>query len=105
MATLPAPPKKYKGVVAAGAVALGLFVVAAIYGDHGLMHLLRMRDEQRELERTAFTLQQRNEHLRQYIHRLQSDDWYLERLARERFGWVKKGEVLYRIAPTPSPPG
>ncbi len=105
MAVLSSPSNKFKGVVAAGAVALILFIAAAIFGDHGFVHLLRMRNEQHRLEQTAFALQQHNEHLRQYIQRLRADDRYLERLARERWGGVKKGEILYRIAPTPAPPG
>jgi cell division protein FtsB len=97
MALLPSPPKKYKGTLAACVVALILFVVAAVFGDHGLIHLLRMRGEQQGLEHLAFDLQQRNEQLRQQIRRLQSDDGYIEKLARERLGLVRKDEVIYRV--------
>jgi cell division protein FtsB len=97
MALLPSPPRKYKGILAACVVALILFVIAAVFGDHGLVHLLRMRGEQRELEHVAFNLQQRNEHLRQQIRQLTSDDWYLEKLARERLGMVKDNDVIYRV--------
>jgi len=105
MSFLPSPPRKYKGALAACVVALILFIVAAIFGDHGLIHLLRMRGEQQELEHVTFDLQQRNEQLRQQIRRLQSDDWYIEKLARERLGLVKKDEVLYRVPAAPAPPG
>jgi len=104
MAFLPSPPRKYKGTFAAGVVALILFVVAAIYGDHGLIHLLRMRGEQQALEHLAFGQQQRNEQLRQQIRRLQSDDWYIEKLARERLGLVKKDELIYRVTARPAAP-
>ena len=87
--------------MAGGVVALILFVVAAIFGDHGLIHLLRMRAEQQELEHLTFDLQQRNERLRQQIVRLQSDDRYIEKLARERLGLVKKDEMIYRVAAPP----
>ncbi len=103
MALLPPPPKKYKGTLAACVVGLILFIVAAVYGDHGLIHLLRMQGEQRDLEQMVFGLQQRNEQLRQHIRRLQSDDAYLERLARERLGLVKKGEIIYRTAAPADP--
>ena len=102
MALLPLTPSKHKGIVVICVVSLVLFVVAAIYGDHGLVHLLRMRGEQCDLERTAFDLQQQNEHLRERIRRLHSDDSYIEKLARERLGLVKKHEVLYRVGP-PTP--
>jgi cell division protein FtsB len=96
MAFLPPPLKKYKGTLAACVAGLILFVVAAVYGDHGLVHLLRMHGEQRALEHMVFDLQQRNEQLRQHIRHLQSDDAYVERSARERLGLVKKGEIIYR---------
>lgn len=102
MAFLPPPPRKHKGALATGVVVLALLIVAAVYGDHGMAHLSRMRGEQRDLERSAFELQQRNEHLRERIRRLRSDDFYLEKLARERLGLVKKGEILYRVAPPAS---
>ncbi len=102
MAFLPPPPRKYKGALIACVVALVLFVIAALGGDHGLVHLLRLRSEQADLEHMAFELQQSNEHVRQRIRRLESDDWYIEKLARERLGMVKNGEIIYRVAaPTP----
>lgn len=97
MALLPPPPRKYKGTLAGCALGLVLLVVAAVYGDHGLIHLLRMHAEQTDLEHTAFDLQQQNEQLRERIRRLRSDDHYLEKLARERLGLVKKGEIMYRL--------
>jgi cell division protein FtsB len=103
-AFLPPLPRKYKGAFAIGVVVLLLLVVAAIWGDHGLIHLLRMRGEQQGLEHLAFDQQQRNEQLRQHIRRLQSDDWYLEKLARERLGLVKNDEVIYRVTAPPAPP-
>ena len=97
MALLPPPPRKYKGILLTCVAALVLLAIAAVYGDRGLIHLLRMRSEQSALEHTAFDLQQQNERLRQRIQRLRSDDHYLEQLARERIGLVKKGEIMYRV--------
>lgn len=103
MALLPPPPRKHKGILLGCVVLLVLFVCAAIYGEHGLVHLARMQSEQRELEQRAFALQQGNERLRERAQRLQSDDSYIERLAREHLGLAKKGEILYRVTqPTPA---
>jgi cell division protein FtsB len=77
-------------------VALLLFALVAVFGDHGFVHLLRMQAEQRRLEDVAFALQQRNEQLRERIRRYQTDDLYLEKLARERLGLVRHGEIVYR---------
>jgi cell division protein FtsB len=105
MALLPPRPAKYKGRLAVCVGLLLLFAVAAVYGDHGLLHLLRLHGEQRELEGVVFQLQQHNEHLRQRIRHLQADDRYIEKLARERLGLVKPGEIIYRAAaPKAAPP-
>ncbi len=96
-ALLPPLPAKYKGRIVVCTGVLAAVVLAAVYGDHGLAHLRRMRDEQRNLEQTVFDLQQRNEQLRQRIHRLDTDDLYIEKLARERLGLVKPGELIYRV--------
>jgi len=97
MALLPPPPKKYKAVLAAGAVLLVLFVFGAIYGSRGVVDLQRLRAEQRRLEQLAFQQQQTNARLREHIRRIHSDDRYLERWAREHLGWVKPGEIIYRF--------
>jgi cell division protein FtsB len=97
MPFLPPLPRKHKGTVATCVMVLILFVIAAVYGDHGLVDLLRMQHEQHELEHTAFDLQQQNERLRERVRRLQSDHHYIEKLARERLGLVRKGEIMYRV--------
>jgi cell division protein FtsB len=97
MALLPPLPAKYKGRLAVCAAAIVLFFISAIFGDRGLVYLLRLKAEQRELEEKAFTLQQNNDGLQRRIERLQFDDRYIERLARERLGLAKKDELIYRI--------
>ena len=99
MAVLPVPPARYRGALAACVLALVAFAAVAVYGEHGLVHLREMDAQQAELERVAFDLQQRNEHLRERIDRLQNDDSYLEQVARERLGLVKPGEIVYRAKP------
>jgi cell division protein FtsB len=97
MALLPPVPVKYKGWLAVCAAGLLLFIVSTVFGDRGLVQLLHLQSEQRQLERVAFDLQQRNGKLQRRIERLESDDRYIERLARERLGLAKKDELIYRI--------
>ncbi len=58
----------------------------------------------RELDRTQeeiVSLEQSNAALREKIHRLESDLFTLERLARERLGYVREGETVYRLVESP----
>jgi cell division protein FtsB len=100
MAFLPPLPAKYKGWIAVCTVALVLFALSAIFGNRGLVQLVSLQSEQRHLEQVAFELQRRNEGLQRRIERLESDDRYIERLARRRLGLAKKGEIIYRIPET-----
>ena len=48
-----------------------------------------------ELQHQKTRLQQENEALRQEIERIEGDIEYLERIAREKHGLLKKNEMLF----------
>ena len=75
----------------------GSWSVSAVWGNRGLVHLWPLQDELQELEATAVRAQHHNDGLRAHLRRLRSDRAYLERVIRERLGWVKEGEMLYRL--------
>lgn len=96
MALIQPLPRKYKAHGALFIAGLAGLVAAGVYGQHGALHLMRMRADQAALEHSAFQWQQRNEQLRGHIARLESDDLYLERIARERLGLARPDELIYR---------
>jgi cell division protein FtsB len=80
-------------------VLLGLAAYYALFGgEYSLFELREARKEvlvqQRELEALRLEV----DSLRAWVDSLQSDSATLERLARERFGMVREGEILYRLA-------
>ena len=90
-------PWKHKAAVGAGIGVLALCAVSAVFGSGGVVHLRRLQDQQAQEEATAYGLAQRNAHLRDHLERLETDDAYLEKIARERLGWIRPGELVYRI--------
>lgn len=90
-------PWKYKAVIGLGIVALALCAVSAVYGGGGVMQLRQLHAQQAAAEADAFTLAQRNARTRDHLQRLEHDDAYLEKVVRERLGWVKPGELVYRL--------
>jgi cell division protein FtsB len=90
-------PWKHKAVVAVAIVGLGLCALSAVVGSGGVVHLRRLQAQQVQEEATAFALAQRNTRLRDHLERLETDDAYLEKVARERLGWVRPGELVYRV--------
>jgi len=97
MRYLPTLPRKYKGIQAVFLAALGLCIFSAIFGSRGLVDLRRLEHQQAEAEAIAYALAAENHRLRDHLDRLGSDDIYLEKLARERLGWIKPGEIVYRV--------
>ncbi len=90
-------PWKHKAVVGAGIVVLMLCALSAVFGSGGVVHLRRLHAQQAQEEGVAFALAQRNARLRDHLQRLDTDDAYLEKVARERLGWIKAGELVYRV--------
>jgi cell division protein FtsB len=88
---------KHKTVVGLGVVVLALCAVSAVFGSSGVVHLRRLQAQQEQVEAAAFALAQRNAHLRDHLQRLETDDAYLEKIARERLGFIKPGELVYRV--------
>ena len=81
---------------------LGLLVLAAYYalfgGEYSVFEVratrARIAEQEAELER----LRHQIDSLRARADSLESDPAVLERIARERFGMIRDGEVLYRFA-------
>ena len=81
-------------VVAVVSVALYFLLLG---GEYSLFDLRRAeaelelrRDEMRQLHQSIDSLNAR-------IHALDSNDETLERIARERYGFIRDGETLYRV--------
>ncbi len=81
---------------------LGLALYYALFGgDYSVFELRRARIER---EREAAVLAERRrqiDSLRAWADSLNVDSVTLERIARERFGMIREGEILYRYAEPP----
>ena len=81
-----------------GILALSLaFLFVILFSENGLLDLLRMKRQIRNIEATAKSLEQENTRLKGEIELLKTDDKYLEEMARKRFGFIREGEKVYRI--------
>jgi len=93
-------PKRWVGVLMVLVVLLFL-----IFSRHGLLHLYRLQSEQRRIEVEIASLQERAAELGQGVASLESDLTYIERLAREKYRMVKRGEKVFRVMPDRRQPG
>lgn len=82
-------------------IVLGLLVLAGYFavwgGEYSVLDARRAKEElaARRAELTAVTGQ--IDSLSVHIDALRHDDEALERIARERYGFIRDGEFLYRV--------
>ena len=85
------------------AVVLGLLV--ALYfalqgGEYGTLDLLQLRKEETAEQAAVERLTRVVDSLEHEAVSIERDPRTQERVARERFGMLRKGEFLYRLVPT-----
>ena len=74
--------------------ALGFVVV---FSQNGVLQYVKLRKQINIVDRSAGKLEAENAVLKGQIERLQNDDQYLEDVAREKYGFIREGEKVYRV--------
>ena len=72
-----------------------LFVIC--FSENGVIEYMKLKQRIGAVNASIKTLQSENVVLKGEIDRLQHDDRYLEDVAREKFGFIREGEKVYRI--------
>jgi cell division protein FtsB len=89
----------------AALVALLLALVfAAQGGEFSTLDLLALRRRERDERARVAELRQMVDSLTREAQLIERDPKVQERIARESFGMIRKGEFLYRIVPDPDQP-
>jgi len=91
--------------VTAGRWATIIGLASALYfalqgGEYGTLDLLQLRREEAEEQADVLRLQALVDSLTTAAIAIELDPRVQERVARERFGMIKKGEFLYRLVPS-----
>lgn len=76
-------------------IILCIVLLSAIYLP-GFSRLQELREQNRKLEHRIEILTKANEELKKRIDKLKGDLTYIERIARERLGMVRKNEIILR---------
>ena len=81
----------------------GALLVAGYYalwgGEYSAWDLVRLRRERAAAEVRLAETRAGVDSLRRLAVRLERQDSAVERIARERFGMIRAGEILYRFVP------
>lgn len=73
----------------------------SVVGDGGLIRIKVLREQEARLSGRVAKLEADNAQLRENVRRLNDDDRYIERVARETQGLVRDGETVYRFTGDP----
>jgi len=79
---------------------LAAIIYAFVLGDGGIIRIAMLQHERAGLDGHIAELQQNAEMLQTEIARLQSDPFYIEKTGRERYGYIRPGETVYKLVPT-----
>ena len=74
---------------------MGAALFAVQGGEYGTMDLFRQGARREALQATVDSLQRQVDSLRAYRASVETDPAVQERLAREQFGMIRRGELLY----------
>jgi cell division protein FtsB len=78
-------------------LAAAAIVLDALAGDRGLLAMLRVRREYRELAATVARTRADNARLAEQARRLREDPAAVEEVARRELGLIKPGEKVFII--------
>ena len=78
-------------------IAIIVSLIILIFNDFGLLKLAKLQRKHQKLEKSLTTLLSQQEKLRLEINQLQTNNEYIEKIAREKFMMVLPGEKVYRV--------
>ena len=84
---------------AALVIALLMILYAVQGGEYSTLNLLTLRRQERDERAKVAALTQVVDSLEKAAKAIEHDPRVQERMARERFGMIGRGEMLYRLVP------
>ena len=78
-------------------VCLFLLILWDVAGPYGIWKLHKLRDQRKVLYAQVVKADKENTLLRKKITDFQKDRDLQEQIVRQRLGWIKKNEVLYKF--------
>jgi cell division protein FtsB len=78
-------------------VLLAGVMYAFVLGEGGVIRIAMLRHERSTLDRRITEIERSANVLQAEIARLESDDFQIEKTGRERYGYIKPGDRVYKI--------
>ena len=78
-----------------------LLVLQDVFGAHGLMAMHRSKTQIEAIQAKIARLDEENKDLQQRIQNLKTDPSTIEKIARDRMGLARPGELIFSLPPKP----
>ena len=78
-------------------VLVSALIFALAGGEYGTLDWLELRRQERAEQRAINELTAEVDSLKRFAKAVETDRRLMERIAREEFGMIRKGEFLYRL--------
>ncbi|MAJ45113.1 MAG: hypothetical protein CMF96_10280 [Candidatus Marinimicrobia bacterium] len=72
-------------------------IIHLIFNDLGVIKMIELEDKKKQLQSEIKYLKVKIDKKNQEIYALENDYTYIEKIAREKYKMVKKGEKVYRV--------
>lgn len=76
---------------------LTLFIVFSLFYKFGILKYISLKNEKAMLQEKALQIGEENKRLRQEIDSLQNMDAKIEKVAREKYRMIRKGEKVFVV--------
>jgi|YelNatPaOPRAMG01_1025707.scaffolds.fasta_scaffold02001_5 cell division protein FtsB len=70
-------------------------IIILIFGDMGLVRYKELKNTKFKLEAQVKEIENENKHLKNELAKFNEDRFYLEKYAREEFGFAKRDEYIF----------
>ncbi len=84
-------------------VAAAVILVAAVTGDRGYLDVRRQKATLSKLRAESASLREENAASLAEVRALRSDPYVIEKIAREKLGYARPGEIVFQFPPENPP--
>lgn len=93
----PSTIQRHRTIIILIGVALFLFFALLYYSPYGYHNYLVIREDLNQVNNEISELKSKNQELEEEITLLKNDSNYVEKIARQKLGMLKKNEIVFEV--------
>lgn len=93
----PSTIQKHRGIIIVIGISLFVLFLLVYYAPYGCHTYLVMREDLARVNSEIDRLKSQNQEIKKEITLLKTDPRYVEQVAREKLGMLKKNEIIFEV--------